>query len=73
MSRRRRRVREAAIAASLALPLVAAGCGSDERTVVVNRMVSPEQAMSDLDRALAAGALSPAEYQEQRRKLQARQ
>jgi hypothetical protein len=67
------RRRDAAIAAFLALPLVAAGCGGPERTVVVNRMVSSEQAASDLDRALAAGALSPAEYQEQRRKLQARQ
>jgi hypothetical protein len=73
MSRRRRRGREAAIAAALALPLVAAGCGSPERTVVVNRMVSPEQAASDLDRAFAAGAISTTEYQEERRKLQARQ
>jgi Flp pilus assembly protein TadG len=73
MSRRRRRGRGAVLAAALALPLLAAGCGSDERTVVVNRMVSPEQAMSDLDRALAAGALSTTEYQEQRRKLQAKQ
>jgi hypothetical protein len=61
------------MAASLALPLAAAGCGGPERTVIVNRMVNHDQAMSDLDRALAAGAISTSEYMDERRKLEAKQ
>jgi hypothetical protein len=50
-------------AAILACP----GCGSDE--TVVNRMVSPQQESADLKRALDAGVITQAEYNEQIRKL----
>ncbi|HTP82233.1 MAG TPA: SHOCT domain-containing protein [Alphaproteobacteria bacterium] len=44
-------------------------CGSSSETTVTNRMVPPDQELRDLQRALQAGAISPAEYDQQRRKF----
>jgi hypothetical protein len=44
------------------------GCGSSE-TVVVNRLVTPEQEAQDLRRALDFGAINQSEYDQQLRKL----
>lgn len=47
-----------------------AGCGSDtHHTVVTNRMVTQDQELQDLQRALNAGAISPTEYDQQRHKV----
>ena len=52
-----------------ALLLVASGCSSSSEVKIVNRLVPKDQELSDLKRALDAGALSPAEYEQQRRKV----
>jgi hypothetical protein len=48
--------------------LATSGCGSEE--TVVNRMVSPQQELADLKRALDAGVITPSEYSQQIQKLQ---
>jgi hypothetical protein len=52
-----------------ALLLVASGCSSSSEVKIVNRLVPKDQELSDLKRALDAGALSPTEYEQQRRKV----
>ncbi|HTY70284.1 MAG TPA: SHOCT domain-containing protein [Alphaproteobacteria bacterium] len=69
--------RDIAMALPCALAAVAlglTGCGSDgdepQSTVrITNPMVTPDQELRDLQRALQAGAISPAEYDQQRRKM----
>lgn len=46
-----------------------AGCSSGKHTVVTNRLVTPDQELHDLQRALDAGAITPAEYDQQRQKV----
>jgi len=46
-----------------------AACGGSSETSVNNRMVTPDQELRDLQRALQAGAITPAEYDQQRRKM----
>jgi hypothetical protein len=58
-------LRTAVVAAALAL----AACGSSSQATVTNRMVTPDQELRDLQRALDAGAITPAEYQQQRQKI----
>jgi hypothetical protein len=58
-------LRSAIVVAALGL----AACGSSAESTVTNRMVPPEQELRDLQRALQAGAISPAEYDQQRRKM----
>lgn len=56
--------------AGLLLLLATAACGgSTDRTTVENRMVTQEQELKDLRRALDVGAISEEEYQDQRAKL----
>ncbi len=54
---------------SIAALVLLAGCGSDHRSVVVNRLVSPEQELADLTRARDMGAITPDEYALLRRKV----
>lgn len=54
-------------AALLALELILGGCAGAHREVT-NRLVTPEQDQQDLQRALAAGAISPAEYEQMLRR-----
>ncbi len=61
-----------AITASLvATGLLLTSCGSSKQTTVVNRLVSPAQEEADMKRALDAGAISQAEYQQQIAKIRA--
>ena len=46
-----------------------AACGSSEKKVVVNRLVSQEQSLTDLKRALDAGAINQTEYDQQVQKV----
>ena len=60
------------IAASLvATALLLTACGSSKSTHVTNRVVSPAQEEADMKRALDAGAVSQAEYQQQIAKIRA--
>jgi len=52
------------IAAGVLVLLVAA-CGGSDKTVVVNRLVSQQQSLTDLKRALDAGAINQTEYDQQ--------
>jgi hypothetical protein len=67
MNRQCRKTRSALLPIMVAAALLA-GCG-ETKTSVTNRVVSPEQESRDLQRALDAGAISPAEFQQQQRKL----
>ncbi|MET1025682.1 MAG: hypothetical protein ABWY00_00835 [Dongiaceae bacterium] len=58
----------AAFAAALSLPLLLTACGSSH-TEVTNRLVTQEQQMTDLKRALDYGAISQTEYNEQTKKV----
>ena len=58
-------LRCAVVATALAL----AACGSSSEATVTNRMVPQDQELQDLKRALDAGAITPAEYQQQRQKI----
>jgi hypothetical protein len=59
-------------AGGLAMLLALAGCGSSSHTSVTNRLVSKDQELTDLQRAYEFGALNRSEYEQQRRKIQAR-
>lgn len=48
-----------------ALVLSVAACGGSDKTVVVNRLVSQQQSLTDLKRALDAGAINQTEYDQQ--------
>lgn len=52
-----------------ALVLSVAACGGGNKTVVVNRLVSQEQSLTDLKRALDAGAITQTEYDQQVQKV----
>lgn len=54
-----------------ALVLSVAACGGSDKTVVVNRLVSQEQSLTDLKRALDAGAINQTEYNQQVQKVMA--
>lgn len=56
------------LAAALSLLLLLAACGSSH-TEVTNRLVTQEQQLTDLKRALDYGAISQTEYDEQRQKM----
>jgi Ni2+-binding GTPase involved in maturation of urease and hydrogenase len=51
------------------LVLSVAACGGSGKTVVVNRLVSQEQSLTDLKRALDAGAINQTEYDQQVQKV----
>lgn len=55
-------------AALLAFELILGGCGGSH-IEVTNRLVTPEQDRQDLQRALAAGAISQAEYEQMLQRL----
>ena len=55
------------IAAALALTIAA--CGSSDKKVVVNRLVPQQQSLTDLKRALDAGAINQTEYDQQVQKV----
>ncbi|MBP2311299.1 hypothetical protein [Azospirillum soli] len=54
---------------SIVALLLLTGCGSDNRSMVVNRLVSPEQELADLARARDVGAITPDEYALLRQKV----
>lgn len=54
---------------SIAVLVLLTGCGSNTNSVVVNRLVSPEQELADLAKARDAGAITPDEYALLRRKV----
>lgn len=51
-----------------ALILSVSACGGSDKTVVVNRLVSQQQSLTDLKRALDAGAINQTEYDQQVKK-----
>ena len=53
------------------LVLSIAACGGSNKTVVVNRLVSQQQSLTDLKRALDAGAINQTEYDQQVQKVMA--
>lgn len=55
--------------AAAAMALTVAACGSSDKKVVVNRLVSQEQSLTDLKRALDAGAINQTEYDRQVQKV----
>lgn len=55
--------------AAVALILSIAACGGSDKKVVVNRLVSQEQSLTDLKRALDAGAINQTEYDQQVQKV----
>ena len=57
------------ILAAAALALTVVACGSSEKKVVVNRLVSQQQSLTDLKRALDAGAFNQTEYDQQVQKV----
>ena len=58
-----------AFSATVAAALALGGCGGGTaETRTVNRMVTKEQELQDLQRALQFGAISQAEYEQERRK-----
>lgn len=58
-----------AIFTAAALALTAAACGSSDKKVVVNRLVPQQQSLTDLKRALDAGAINQTEYDQQVKKV----
>lgn len=54
-----------------ALVLSVAACGGSDKTVVVNRLVPQQQSLTDLKRALDAGAINQTEYDQQVKKVMA--
>lgn len=58
-----------AIFTAAALALTVAACGSSEKKVVVNRLVPQQQSLTDLKRALDAGAINQTEYDQQVQKV----
>ncbi len=54
-----------------ALTLLVSACGGSNKTVVVNRLVSQQQSLTDLKRALDAGAITQTEYDQQVQKAMA--
>ena len=52
-----------------ALILSVAACGGSDKTVVVNRLVPQQQSLTDLKRALDAGAINQTEYDQQVKKV----
>jgi hypothetical protein len=60
-----------AAALAFVLGLAVSGCGGGSDTVVVNRLVTPEQEAQDLKRALDFGAINQSEYDREIRKLRA--
>ncbi|MGE0095239.1 MAG: SHOCT domain-containing protein [Alphaproteobacteria bacterium] len=58
-------VRFSSFIAAGVLVLLVAACGGSDKTVVVNRLVSQQQSLTDLKRALDAGAINQTEYDQQ--------
>lgn len=58
-----------AIFTAAMLALTVAACGSSEKKVVVNRLVPQQQSLTDLKRALDAGAINQTEYDQQVQKV----
>lgn len=56
------------ILAAVALSLALAACGSSD-TKVTNRLVTQQQSLTDLKRALDFGAINQAEYDQQVQKV----
>lgn len=57
------------IFAAAALALTVAACGSSDKKVIVNRLVPQQQSLTDLKRALDAGAINQTEYDQQVQKV----
>lgn len=63
--------RYVSLLAASALVLSVAACGGSDKTVVVNRLVPQQQSLTDLKRALDAGAINQTEYDQQVKKVMA--
>lgn len=61
--------RFASVFVAVALAFTVASCGGSDKKVIVNRLVPQQQSLTDLKRALDAGAINQTEYDQQVQKV----